>query len=219
MGIRVIYIFTHDSVGLGQDGPTHQPVEQLSGLRSVPNLVTLRPADATETAEAWKIAMERRNGPTALVLTRQGVPVLDRTSMAPASFVRQGGYILWQSNNYPDLILIGTGSEVHIALDVATRLQKEGIAARVVSLPSWELFDAQSKEYRDSVLPPDITMRTSIEAGTPRGWKDYVGSNGMAIGISRFGASAPGEVVLEKLGISIDHIMDVAKKLLGRVKA
>jgi transketolase len=217
MGIRVVYIFTHDSVGLGQDGPTHQPIEQLLGLRSVPRLVTLRPADATETVEAWKIAMERIKGPTALILTRQKLPVLDRTKLAPASGLRKGGYVLWETGSHPDVIIIGTGSEVHVALDAGMRLQKEGIAARVISMPSCELFNAQRVEYRNSILPPDITRRISIEAATPRGWKDYVGTDGVAIGICRFGASAPGEVVLEKLGITAEHVIDEAKKLLSRV--
>jgi transketolase len=219
MGIRVIYIFSHDSVGLGEDGPTHQPVEQLLGLRSVPGLVTLRPADATETVEAWRIAMERSNGPTALILTRQSLPVLDRTSLAAASGVRQGGYILREARNPPDLIIIGTGSEVHVALDAAGKLEKEGIYARVVSLPSWELFNSQPMEYREKVLPPDIIRRISIEAGSPMGWTQYVGLKGVAIGISRFGASAPGEIVLDKLGINTGHIIEVAHKVMNGVTA
>jgi len=218
MGIRVIYIFTHDSVGLGQDGPTHQPVEQLMGLRAVPGLVTLRPADATETAEAWRIAVERRNGPTALVLTRQKLPVLDRTRLAPASGVRRGGYSLQEAHSPPDIIIIGTGSEVHVALEAGLKLQDDGIAARIVSLPSWELFNSQPLEYRDSVLPPNIKKRISVEAATPRGWGDYVGLEGVAIGISRFGASAPGEEALEKLGITAQHVIDEARKMVPKVK-
>ncbi len=214
MGIRVVFIFTHDSVGLGQDGPTHQPIEQLVGLRSVPNLVTIRPADATETVEAWRIAMERRSGPTALVLTRQGLPVLDRNKLAAASEVRRGGYVLWEAANPPHLIVIGTGSEVQVALEAGVKLQQEGVFVRVVSLPSKELFEAQPQEYRDKVLPPDVEKRISIEAATPLGWKDYVGLNGVAIGISRFGASAPGEVVLEQLGISVERVMCEARKLM-----
>ncbi len=215
MGIRVIYIFSHDSVGLGQDGPTHQPVEQLIGLRAVPGLVTLRPADATETVEAWRIAMERRYGPTALVLTRQDLPVLDRTRLAPAAGLRRGGYVLWQAQEQPglDVIIIGTGSEVHVALEAGLRLDREGIAARVVSLPSWELFDAQPREYRDEVLPPGLTRRISVEAASPRGWRDYVGPEGVVIGVGRFGASAPGEVVMARLGITADHVIEEARKL------
>lgn len=214
MGIRVIFIFTHDSVGLGQDGPTHQPVEQLLGLRSVPGMVTIRPADATETVEAWKIALERRDGPTVLVLTRQNLPVLDRDNLAPASGVRKGGYVLWESQKQPEIIIIGTGSEVHIALNAGMKLQNDGIAARVVSLPSWEIFDAQDTAYHESVLPPEIDRRISIEAATSHGWTNYVGLKGIAIGINRFGASAPGEIVLEKLGITTEHVVQEARKLL-----
>ncbi|MDP2932488.1 MAG: transketolase C-terminal domain-containing protein, partial [Chloroflexota bacterium] len=213
---RVIYIFTHDSVGLGQDGPTHQPLEQLSGLRAVPNLVTIRPADAAETVEAWRIAMARRHGPTALILTRQNLPMLDRKALAPASGVQHGGYILWESGTAPDVILIGTGSEVHIALEAGKRLAKMSTAARVVSLPSWELFDAQPEEYRNSVLPPVIRNRVSIEAATSLGWERYVGLDGTAIGIKRFGASAPGEVIYEKLGLTPDRVVDEARQLLQK---
>ena len=218
MGIQVIYIFTHDSVGLGEDGPTHQPIEQLMGLRTVPRLVTLRPADATETVEAWKVALEHRHGPTALVLTRQNLPVLNRTALASASGVQRGGYILWEAAAPPDIILIGTGSEVHIALEAGELLQEKGIAARVISLPSWELFAAQPVEYRNAVLPPNIRARISIEAGTPLGWERYVGLDGIAIGLSRFGASAPGKVIYEKLGLTAQHMVDEALKLLQRRK-
>ncbi|MFC2052431.1 transketolase [Chloroflexota bacterium] len=214
MGLRVIYIFTHDSVGVGEDGPTHQPIEQLIGLRSVPKLVTIRPADATETAEAWKVAMERHDGPTALVLTRQKLPVLDRTAPTSASGIRRGGYILWESAASPDIILIGTGSEVHIALEAGKQLKDVGIAARVVSLPSWELFDVQPPEYRNDILPPGIRARISIEAATPLGWERYVGLEGIAIGIPRFGASAPGEVIYEKLGLTAQHVVDESRRLL-----
>ncbi len=219
MGIRVIYIFTHDSVGMGQDGPTHQPIEQLMGLRAVPELVTLRPADATETAEAWKVAMERRHGPTALILSRQSLPLLDRKALAPAGGVRSGGYILWESAAPPEVILIGTGSEVHIALEAGRMLQEKSIAARVVSLPSWELFDAQPSDYRNEILPPGIRARISIEAATPLGWERYVGLDGIAIGLSRFGVSAPGNVIYEKLGLTAQRVVDEARQLLlGRKK-
>ena len=211
---RVIFIFTHDSIGLGQDGPTHQPVEQLLGLRSVPGLVTLRPADANETMEAWKVAMERRNEPTALVLTRQDVPILDQKILAPASGVQRGGYILWQAAGTPDIILIGTGSEVHLALEAGKLLKEKRVAARVVSLPSWELFDAQPEAYRNEVLPPDVKKRVSIEAATPLGWEHYVGSEGITIGVRRFGASAPGEVVFEKLGFTTQNIVEKAMTLM-----
>ena len=216
MGIRVIYIFTHDSVGLGEDGPTHQPVEQLLGLRSVPGLVTIRPADANETVEAWRVALERGHGPTALVLSRQKLPILNQMELAPASGLRQGGYILWEAARRPDVILIGSGSEVHIALEAGRLLQERGIPARVVSLPSWELFDVQSEEYRYEVLPPEIQARISIEAASPIGWGRYVGNKGIAIGLSRFGASAPGEVIYQKLGLDARHVTDEAGKLLRR---
>jgi transketolase len=201
---------------LGEDGPTHQPVEQLVGLRSVPGMVTIRPADAYETAEAWRIAMERQHGPTALVLSRQKLPLLDQTELAPASGLRQGGYVLWEAARHPDAILIGTGSEVHIALEAGRLLQNKGISARVVSLPSWELFDAQSKEYRHKVLPPEIQTRVSIEAASQLGWERYIGEKGIAIGLSSFGVSAPGEVIYRKLGLDARHVADEAEKLLRR---
>ncbi|MFH1087585.1 MAG: transketolase, partial [Chloroflexota bacterium] len=216
MGIRVIYIFTHDSVGVGEDGPTHQPIEQLVGLRAVPGLVTIRPADATETLEAWRIALERRHGPTALILSRQNLPLLDRSALAPAAGVRRGGYVLWEAPGKTEIILIGTGSEVHIALAAGRRLQGNGIAARVVSLPSWELFEAQPEEYKSAVLPPDIRRRVSVEAASPVGWERYVGLDGIAIGVARFGASAPGEVVYEKLGLTPERVADEVRNLLGR---
>ncbi len=217
-GLRVVYIFSHDSVGLGEDGPTHQPIEQLMGLRTVPNLVLLRPADATETVEAWKVAMERRHGPTALALSRQSLPVLDRAALAPAGGVRRGGYILWEAAASPDVILIGTGSEVRIALEAGKLLKTDGVAARVVSLPSWELFDEQPAEYRNSVLPPGIRVRVSIEAATPLGWERYVGLDGVAIGLPRFGASAPGAVIYEQLGLTARHMADEALRLLREGK-
>jgi transketolase len=216
MGIRVIYVFSHDSVGLGEDGPTHQPIEQLMGLRTVPGLVTIRPADATETVAAWKIALERRQGPTALVLSRQKLAVLDRTALAPASEVERGGYILWQTTGKPEVIIIGTGSEVHIALEAARLLEGKGVGARLVSMPSWELFEAQPPAYRSQVLPPDLRRRVSIEAGVTLGWERYVGSQGVAIGVSRFGASAPGKTVYEKFGLTAQRVVDAALKLVQR---
>jgi len=213
MKTRVIYVFTHDSVGLGEDGPTHQPIEQTMGLRMVPNMLVIRPADATETAEAWKIALQRKNGPTALMLSRQGLPVLDREKLALASGVQKGGYVLWEEITPPDVILIGTGSEVHIALEAGKLLLEKRIAARVVSLPSWELFDAQPVEYRRSVLLPNV-KRISIEAGTPIGWERYVGPDGIAIGLNRFGASAPYKVIYEKLGLTPQRMAGEAIRLL-----
>ncbi len=216
MGIRVIYIFTHDSVGLGQDGPTHQPVEQLAGLRAVPGLITIRPADAAETVEAWKLALERRDGPTALVLTRQNLPILDRRTLAAASGVRKGGYVLSESDGQPQVILIGTGSEVHISLEAAGILKEKGIAARVVSMPSWGIFDAQPVDYRNAVLPPGLRSRVSIEAACTLGWERYVGTEGTAIGVSRFGASAPGEIIYEKLGLTAQDVAKEAMRILQR---
>jgi transketolase len=214
--IRVIFIYTHDSVALGEDGPTHQPIEQLSGLRAVPNLVTLRPADATETAEAWQVALERRNGPTVMALTRQKLPVFNRQELAPASGVRRGGYVLWQSDDQPEVILIATGSEVHIALEAGKLLAQSNISARVVSLPSWELFDDQPLEYRHSVLPPSIKARVSMEAASPMGWERYVGDNGVIIGLDRFGASAPGDIIYQQLGLTAQHMAAEARRLLEK---
>jgi transketolase len=212
----VIYVYSHDSIGVGEDGPTHQPIEQLAGLRTVPGLVTIRPADATETAEAWRIAVNSRNNPTALIFTRQKLPVFDRNVVASATGVRNGGYILWQSSEQPDIILIATGSEVHIALEAARLLDEQGIAVRVVSLPSWELFEAQTEEYREMVLPHGIKARISIEAGVTFGWERYVGNEGVAIGIDRFGASAPFNVLYQQFGLTSERILAEAYKLLKK---
>ena len=213
MGLRVVFIFTHDSIGLGQDGPTHQPVEHLLSLRAMPNLVVLRPADATETAEAWRVAMSREDGPTALVLSRQNLPVLDRTNLAPADGLKRGAYVLWESSPEPQVLLISTGSEVHIALEAGPLLDAHGIASRVVSMPSWELFDAEPQAYRDSVLPPEVTARVAVEAAVPLGWERYVGYRGVAMGVPHFGASAPGDVIYEKFGLTAQHVMEQAKRL------
>jgi transketolase len=188
MGLRVIYIFTHDSIGLGEDGPTHQPIEHLMGLRTVPNLTVIRPADATETAQAWRAALSNVKGPTALIFTRQKLPVLDRSEFTSAEGVQKGGYVLWESSNgTPEAILIGTGSETHIALDAGMQLADEGVKVRVVSLPSWELFDRQPEDYRASVLPPEVIIRVAVEAGRSLGWEHYVGLYGAVIGMDRFG--------------------------------
>jgi transketolase len=218
MGQRIMYIFTHDSVALGEDGPTHQPIEQLAGLRVVPNLTVIRPADATETIEAWRAALKRRQGPTALILTRQKLPVLDRKVLAPAGGVQRGGYILWQATESPEVILIGTGSEAHIALEAGILLKDKGVSAQVVSLPSWELFDAQPEEYKESVLPPKIKIRVSIEAAATLGWERYVGTEGVAIGIDHFGASAPGGVIYEQFGLTAERMADEALQLLNKLK-
>lgn len=211
---HVILVFTHDSIGMGEDGPTHQPVEQLLGLRSVPGLNVVRPADANETAVAWRLAIERA-GPTALVFTRQKLPVLDAEAYPIAEGVPRGGYILSEAAMVPPkLVLIATGSEVALALEAQKRLAAGGLAARVVSLPSWRSFDEQPVSYRDSVLPPDIP-RLSIEAGVTLGWARYVGVDGASIGVDRFGASAPGPVVQKELGLTVEHVIEVAARLAG----
>jgi transketolase len=217
MGIGPIYVYTHDSIGLGEDGPTHQPVEQLLGLRSVPNLTLIRPADANETAVAWRVALEHRHGPTALALTRQKLPVFDRTKYASAEGLTRGAYIMSESSTGKvDVILIATGSEVSIALEAQDKLATESIGARVVSMPSWALFDKQSQSYRDEVLPPNITARIAIEAGVTLGWSKYVGDKGDVIGLDRYGASAPYQVIYEKLGFTAAHVVERVKKLLGK---
>jgi len=214
---RVIYIWTHDSIGLGEDGPTHQPVEHLAGLRATPNLLMLRPADAAETVEAWRAALRHKQGPVGLVLTRQKLPVLDRQTLAPASGVARGAYVLAEAGGTaPDVILIATGSEVSVALEAHQRLVRDGIRSRVVSMPSWELFEAQPKAYRDTVLPPAVRPRVSVEAATPFGWERYVGSEGAIIGVNRFGASAPGPVVMREFGFTPEHVVETAKALLEK---
>jgi transketolase len=214
---RVVYIFTHDSIGLGEDGPTHQPIEQLMGLRAVPNLTVIRPADAAETVEAWRMALLKADGPTALVFTRQGVPVLDRSEYAPAASLQRGGYILWESKNgAPEVILIGTGSETHIALEAGKQLAAEGVGVRVVALPSWELFDQQPAQYRETVLPAEVTARVAVEAGITIGWEHYVGLEGAIVGMRSFGASAPAQILYEKFGITVENVVQTAKGLIRR---
>jgi transketolase len=214
MGLRVIYIFTHDSIGLGEDGPTHQPIEQLAALRAIPNLKVIRPCDANETAEAWKIAMQSNSGPVALALTRQGLPVLDRTEYSPAAELARGAYILKDvDSGMPDIIIIASGSEVAIALDACRELEKKGKGVRVVSMPSWELFEEQPEDYRRKVLPPEIKTRVAVEAGTSQGWHRYVGSMGDVIGVDHFGASAPSNVLFEKFGITADRVVEKALAL------
>ena len=217
MELGVIYVFTHDSVGLGEDGPTHQPIEQLAALRAIPRLVVIRPGDANETAVAWRVAIETRDRPVALALTRQNVPTLDRTQFAAAAGLRRGAYVLADPpDGRPDLVLIGTGSEVSLAVAAREKLSERKIQARVVSMPSWELFDLQPREYRDSVLPASIKRRVAVEAALPQGWHRYVGDGGDVIGIERFGASAPGNVVMEKLGFTVNHVVERALALLER---
>ncbi len=215
MGQQVIYVFTHDSIGVGEDGPTHQPIEHLMALREIPGLVVSRPADATETVEVWRGAMARQDGPTVMAFTRQNLPVLDRSVLSPASGVLKGGYILWESGDSPQVVIMATGSEVHIALEAGQALDSEGIAARVVSMPSWEVFDEQPKEYRDSVLPPSLRARVSVEAGTTMGWERYVGLDGASVGMSGYGASAPAAVLYENFDITAKRVADEARKLVN----
>jgi transketolase len=210
MEIPSIFVFTHDSIGVGEDGPTHQPVEHVAALRVIPNLVVIRPADANETAAAWRVALESKDRPVALALTRQNLPILD-----PAEGLAQGAYILRDpEDGLPDLILMASGSEVSLALEAEKQLKEKGIKARVVSMPSWELFDDQDEEYRNEVLPPSVTARLAIEAGSTQGWHRYVGSVGDVIGLDRYGASAPGKIVYEKLGFSVENIVERSLKLL-----
>ncbi len=216
MGLRVIFVFTHDSIGLGEDGPTHQPVGQLMGLRLVPNLVTIRPADGPETVQAWKTALERTNGPTALVLTRQKVSIIERPDTEGAKPISKGGYVVWEASGSFEIILIATGSEVSIAVSAAKALFEKGVNTRVVSMLSWEIFDSQDEEYRQAVLPPGIKARISIEAGTTIGWRRYVGDYGRSIGVDRFGLSAPWQDVYSYFGLTADRVASEALKMLGR---
>jgi len=218
MKLPVIYIFTHDSVAVGEDGPTHQPVEHLAALRAIPGLIVIRPADAVETAEAWRIAMKSVDGPAALILSRQKLPVLDRSKYGPADGLANGAYILSDSTGKPDIILIASGSEVHIALEAADSLTAKDVQVRVVNMPSWELFEKMPQEYKDKVLLPDVEKRIAVEAGIPMGWERYAGSGGKIIGITGFGVSAPGGLVMEKFGFTPENIVEKATELLGRIK-
>jgi transketolase len=212
---HVIYVWTHDSIALGEDGPTHQPIEQLASLRAIPGMLLLRPSDATETVEAWRVALTHRDGPVGIVLTRQKLPVLDRTALAPAGGLAKGAYVLTEHGTSPSVILIATGSEVSLALAAHHVLARDGIASRVVSMPSWELFEAQPQAYRDAVLPPQVRARVSIEAGSPFGWERYVGRDGVIVGVDRFGASAPGPVVMREYGFTADHVVAAARQTLA----
>jgi transketolase len=217
MGLPVVWAWTHDSVGLGEDGPTHQPVETYAALRAIPNLWFIRPGDANETAWAWKVALERTDGPVALSLSRQKVATLDRSDLAPASGVERGAYTLWDSNGSPDLILIATGAEVGLTLEAGRKLAADGTAVRVVSMPCWELFEAQPAEYRDEVLPPEVRARLSVEPGVSLGWERWVGDRGTCVSLEHFGASAPGNTVLEQFGYNVDNVVARASALLERV--
>ncbi|MBI5493251.1 MAG: transketolase [Deltaproteobacteria bacterium] len=218
MGLQTIFVLTHDSIGLGEDGPTHQPIEQLSNLRSIPGLTVIRPSDAAEVAVAWKEALTRQN-PTALILTRQNLPVIDRSRFSPAEGLSKGAYVLADpSEGEPEIILMATGSEVHLALESFEELNRRGVRARVVAMPSWELFEAQDEGYRASVLPPHIKARVSIEAGSTAGWHRYVGLDGEAVGIDRFGASAPYKTLFEKFGFTSKDVTAKALSLLNKGK-
>jgi transketolase len=223
MKLPVVWVFTHDSIGLGEDGPTHQPVEQCMSLRAIPNLWVMRPADANETSAAWKLALERADGPVAMLLTRQGVPVLDAPDLAPASGAERGAYVLWQSGGdagaAPDLVLLATGSEVWMALEAARTLAAGDFRVRVVSMPCWELFEAQSAEYRDGVLANGTALRVSVEAGVALGWERWTGAQGRSISVDRFGESAPGPTVLANLGFSPAAVAERARTLLEQQRS
>ena len=217
MGLQVIYVFTHDSIGLGEDGPTHQPIEQLAALRAIPNLTVIRPCDANETAEAWRMALKRKDGPVALALTRQNVPTLDREIYAPAESLSHGAYVLKEAGDSgPEAILIASGSEVTIALEAAEKLEEDGVKTRVVSMPSWELFEQQPADYRERVFPDGVKARVAIEAGISQGWHRYVGQAGEVVGIDHFGASAPFNVLYEQFGLTSDCLVERATRILNK---
>jgi transketolase len=215
MARHVIYIFTHDSIAVGEDGPTHQPIEHLAVLRAIPGLVVIRPADASETTEAWRQAI-MINGPVALILSRQELPVINRMPYGPAEGLSKGAYILADCEARPDIVIIATGSEVHIAISAWEQLKGKGIQARLVNMPSQELFEMNPQEYKDLVLPPDARLRLIVEAGLPMGWEKYAGENGSIIGVKRFGASAPGGLLMKKFGFTPENIVQRAMELLGR---
>ncbi|HRN57461.1 MAG TPA: transketolase C-terminal domain-containing protein, partial [Agriterribacter sp.] len=214
MKIRPIFVYTHDSIGLGEDGTTHQPVEQLIGLRSVPNMMVIRPADANETAQAWRVALEHTGGPVAIILTRQEVPVIDQERYTKAAVLEKGAYVLSDCEGEPQLILMGTGSEVQLLLEAQQQLVQESVRVRVVSFPSWELFDKQTDAYKEEVLPAHIRKRLAVEAGSPLGWSKYVTDDGGVIAVTQFGESAPGAEIMKAYGFSADNITATAKALL-----
>ncbi len=214
MKLPVIYVFTHDSVAVGEDGPTHQPVEHAAALRAIPGLIVIRPADATETAAAWRLAVKTTRAPVALLLSRQSLPVLDRNQYPSAAALAKGAYILADANGTPDVILMGSGSEVHLCLEARRLLAKKGVAVRVVSMPSWELFERTSPKYKEAVLPPEVGVRVAVEAGISMGWERYVGSRGAVVAIERFGASAPGATVMDKYGMKASAIVARVNELL-----
>jgi transketolase len=217
MQIPSIFIFTHDSIGLGEDGPTHQPIEQLASLRAMPNMIVLRPGDANEVVEAWKVILQLQESPATLVLSRQAMPTLDRSKYAPAAGVAKGAYVLADAQGgKPDLILIGTGSELSLCVAAYEKLKDEGIKARVVSMPSWEVFDKQDSAYKDSVFPPNVTARVSVEMAGTFGWERYTGTKGRNIGMHRFGASAPLKDLLKYFGFTVDNVVAEAHAVLGK---
>ena len=210
-----MFVFTHDGIGVGEDGPTHQPIEQIASLRAIPDFAVIRPAEHNETAAAWKTAIQR-NGPVALVLTRQKLPVLDAPKYPVAEGAPKGAYVLSDCDGAPDVILIGSGSEVHLAMESQQVLAGEGVKARVVSMPSWELFKEQTQQYRDSVLPPDVKARLAIETGCTLGWRQWVGDGGDVIGIDRFGASAPYKDTFKAFGFTVENVVAKVKGLLNK---
>lgn len=211
-----IWVFTHDSIGVGEDGPTHQPVEHLASLRAIPNLIVIRPGDANEVVEAWKLAINRRDGPTLMALTRQNIPVLDRKKFNPAAGTANGAYVLADFGDKPEIILIASGSEVGLIVKAADKLHVEGISVRIVSFPSWELFEAQSQEYQDSVLLPDVKARLAVETGVSQGWERWVGDAGSCVCVNKFGASAPGKILFEKYGFTVENVVAQARKLINK---
>jgi transketolase len=217
--VPVIYILTHDSIGLGEDGPTHQPIEQLASLRAMPHMIVMRPGDANEVVEAWKTIMPMKHSPVCMVLSRQALPTLDRSKFGPASGVAKGGYVLADpQNGKPELILIGTGSELSLCVAAYEKLTAEGVRVRVVSMPSTDIFDAQDEAYKKSVLPPDVRARVSVEAASVFGWERYVGDSGAIVGMTTFGGSAPAKDLFKKFGFTVDHVIEVAKKVLTKTK-
>jgi transketolase len=219
MNLPSIFIFTHDSVGLGEDGPTHQPIEQIFGLRSVPNLTCIRPCDQNEVVEAWRIALKNQDGPTCILLTRQPLPVLDRNKYAPAVSLQRGAYILSdRGDGNPDVLLMSTGSEVHVVLEAQKQLAEQGVWARVVAMPSWEIFMKQTRSYRESVLPPTVKARVAIEAGSTLGWERWVGTDGAVIGLDHFGASAPWKTLYQEFGLTAENVAKTAVEVIQRVE-
>jgi transketolase len=217
MDLPVMHIWTHDSIGVGEDGPTHQPIEQILSLRAVPGMVVIRPADANEMAEAYRVVLQLGNRPAALICSRQALPIVDRTQCAAASGLARGAYVLVDApGGKPDVVLIASGSEVSLCMAARDLLARDKVAARVVSMPSWELFDAQDQDYRDTVLPPSISARVTVEEGSTIGWHRYAGDRGVVLGMHSFGMSAPIKVVAEHFGFTPDHVVAAAKRAMGR---